>query len=261
MREVPVRTSFAEVPSRVIPVTALTFSAKSWMALAPAWSVAVILSTRLSTSPNAGVPLRLRVAASKVNQDGSGVPSTCVAEKLKISPASTSLKASAGRVKLKAAASVAVCAAITLATVGASFVLAMATLKLDEIVAPARSVAVTFRLRVLTSRFNGVPVKVPVAELKVSHAGSGVSSLSAADSVSTSPTSTSVKVSAGTLKLNTASSVAVCPAIARAVTGASLTLVTARLKLLDTLAPAESVAVTFKSRQPTSPFCGTPLKL
>ena len=57
-----------------------------------------------------------------------------------------------------------------------------------------------------TSSFSGVPEKVLVAGSKLSQAGSGLPSARVADRVRLSPTSTSVKLAGGTVKLKPASS-------------------------------------------------------
>ena len=56
-----------------------TVSVKLPLACAPALSVAVTRSTTAPTSPLVGVPLKRRVAASKLSHAGSAVPSACVA--------------------------------------------------------------------------------------------------------------------------------------------------------------------------------------
>ena len=56
-----------------------TVSAKLPLACAPARSVTVTLMAIAPTSPLAGVPLNVRVAALKDSQPGSAVPSACVA--------------------------------------------------------------------------------------------------------------------------------------------------------------------------------------
>jgi hypothetical protein len=94
---------------------------------------------------------------------------------------------------------------ITEAT-GASLTLATLTMKSWVAVAPEVSVAVTRMLSAPTSSFRGVPEKVWVTGSKLSQAGSGLPSASVADRVSWSPTSTSVKLVAGTVKLKPASS-------------------------------------------------------
>ena len=54
------------------------------------------------TSPESGVPVKVPVLASKLSQLGSAEPSAKLALRVRLSPASTSLKVSVGRVKLKA---------------------------------------------------------------------------------------------------------------------------------------------------------------
>ena len=79
-------------------------------------------------------------------------------------------------VKLNTASSLVVWSAIGAVTVGASLVLFTTTLK--TLLTPAKevSVAVTRSESVPTLAFSGVPLKVRVAALKLSHVGSAVPS-------------------------------------------------------------------------------------
>src|SRR5258705_13888650 len=70
----------------------LTVTVKSWDAVAPAVSVAVTRISRLPTSPLSGVPEKVLVAGSKLSQAGSGLPLARVADRVRLSPTSTSLK-------------------------------------------------------------------------------------------------------------------------------------------------------------------------
>src|SRR4028119_1828553 len=97
-----------------------------------------------------------------------------------MSPASTSLKVSAGMITLKSESSVALWSAIADATVGASLVLAIAKLKVLLTVAPAVSVAVTLMPRLPTFSLSGVPLKVRVVGLKLNQLGRGLLLLSVA---------------------------------------------------------------------------------
>ena len=85
-----------------------------------------------------------------------------------MSPTSTSLKVLAAKVKLNAVSSVAAWSGIGLATVGASLLLLITISKLSLMMPPLPSSAVTVTVVVPTSAFNGVPVKVRVAALKLS---------------------------------------------------------------------------------------------
>ena len=60
-------------------LTLPTVIAKVSLTVAPSVSVAVTWMFKLPTSPLPGVPLKVRVAASKVNQVGNGLPSDSVA--------------------------------------------------------------------------------------------------------------------------------------------------------------------------------------
>ena len=123
------------------------------------------------------------------------------------------------------------------------------------------SVAVMRTVILPTSPFRGVPDSTPVAALKLNQAGSGAPLASVALRVSTSPTSTSAKVVAGTVKLKPVSSVAACATNATATVGASLTLVTVTANTSEALVPAASVMVTSTFTMPTSAFNGVPLKV
>ena len=52
-----------------------TSKEKVSLTLRPARSVAVTCTCRVVTSPSAGVPEKVRVALSKLNQEGRGAPS------------------------------------------------------------------------------------------------------------------------------------------------------------------------------------------
>ena len=190
------------------------------------------------------------MAASKLSHAGKGLPSASVAERVRLSPTSTSLKLAGGTVKLKPASSLVVWSAMVTETTGASLTLATLTLKSWEAVAPEVSVAVTRMVRAPTSSFSGVPENVWVAASKLSHAGKGLPSASVADRVSWSPTSTSLKLAGGTVKLKPASSLVVWSAMVTETTGASLTLATLTLKSWEAVAPEVSVAVTRMVERP-----------
>ena len=83
---------------------------------------------------------------------------------------------------------------------------------MSEAVLPALSVAVSRIVSVPTSALAGVPVKTPVAELNVSHVGSGSPLVLAAVMVSGSPASSSPNALDGTVRLNAAPWVAVVAA-------------------------------------------------
>ena len=68
-------------------------------------SVAVTLMLIVPTSPFSGVPEKLPVVASKLSQAGSGEPSSSVAVRVGVSPASGSTNVPAGRVNEKAPSS------------------------------------------------------------------------------------------------------------------------------------------------------------
>src|SRR5688500_10751734 len=94
------------------------------------------------------------------------------------------------------------------ATVGASFVLATVIVNVSLADPPLPSDAVIRTLTAPTSPFAGVPLKVRVAALNDSHAGSADPSARVAAYVSVSPASTSVNVFDANWKLKGASSVA-----------------------------------------------------
>ena len=108
-------------------------------------------------------------------------------------------------------------------TTGASLVLATVSVNADATVAPARSVATTFNDTAPTSPFSGVPLKVRVAGLNVSHDGNAAPLANVAVYVSVSPSgeSASANVLVPTTKLNGESSVAFCAVNAVATVGAS----------------------------------------
>ena len=106
-------------------------------------SVAVTIISRLPTFSFNGVPENVRLVASKLNQDGRSDPSLKVAEYVRLSPASTSLKVSLGIEKLKALSSSTLWSEMALANVGASFTSLIVIVKAVEWVKPLVSVAVT----------------------------------------------------------------------------------------------------------------------
>ncbi|MBK4828310.1 hypothetical protein GJS26_04417 [Pectobacterium carotovorum subsp. carotovorum] len=222
-------------------------------------SVAVTLMVRLPISPLAGVPEKVPVAGLNDSQAGSAVPSASVALSVRVSP-SGSVKVPAGTVTLRLPPCAMLCAAIVPETTGASFTLVTVRPKVVLTEALLPSVAVTLMVRLPTSPLAGVPEKVPVAGLNDSQAGSAVPSASVALSVSVSP-SGSVKVPAGTVKLRLPSCATLCAGIGVATTGASLTLVTVRPKVVLTEALLPSVAVTLMVRLSTSPLAGVPEKV
>ena len=175
--------------------------------------------------------------------------------------ASTSAKAALGTVKVKAWSSVAVWSAIGLARVGASLVLATVSANTSLTASPASSVAVSLICSVPTSALRGVPLNSRSFASNFSHDGSALPSASVAVQVSLSPTSTSAKVEAGTLKSNSSSSVACWSAMALASVGASLVFSTVTLKVSVISSPALSVAVTSTSNELTSPLAGVPEKV
>ena len=106
-------------------------------------SVAVTIISRLPTFSFNGVPENVRLVASKLNQDGRSDPSLKVAEYVRLSPASTSLKVSLGIEKLKALSSSTLWSEMALTNVGASFTSLIVIVKAVEWVKPLVSVAVT----------------------------------------------------------------------------------------------------------------------
>ncbi len=228
---------------------------------APALSVAVTCTEIVPTSLLVGVPVKVRVAALNVSHEGKGVPPANVAEYVKMSPASISEKVEAGIWKLKAVSSAAGVSGIEVTTVGASLVLATVKLKVSLTEAPALSVAVTCTEIVPTSLLVGVPVKVRVAALNVSHEGKGVPPANVAEYVKMSPASISEKVEAGIWKLKAVSSAAGVSGIEVTTVGALLVLATVKLKVSLTEAPALSVAVTCTEIVPTSLLVGVPVKV
>ena len=83
----------------------VTVTVKSWEALAPAVSVAVTRMARAPTSPFKGVPENVLVVGLKLSHEGKALPSARLAESVRLSPTSTSLKLAGGTVKLKPASS------------------------------------------------------------------------------------------------------------------------------------------------------------
>ena len=108
-------------------------------------SVAVTVISRLPTFSFTGVPEKVRLLASKLNQDGRADPSLKVAEYVRLSPASTSLKVSLGIEKLKALSSSILWSEIALANVGASLVSLIVIVKAVDRLTPLVSVAVTVK--------------------------------------------------------------------------------------------------------------------
>jgi hypothetical protein len=92
---------------------------------------------------------------------------------------------------------------------GASFTFSTVRTKRSEAVLPALSAAVRRIVSVPTSALPGVPVKTPVAELNVSHVGSGSPLVLDAVMVSGSPASSSANALVGTVRLNAVPWVAV----------------------------------------------------
>ena len=135
----------------------------------PALSVAVTAMLVVPASPFVGVPEKMPVSGSKLNQLGRDAELY-----VKLSPASTSAKVPVTS-RVKALSSVAVWLPMP-AVVGASLTLATAKSNVASANAPALSVAVTLTLIVPTSSLAGVPSKVPVAASNVSHAGIAVPS-------------------------------------------------------------------------------------
>ncbi|MBG0749265.1 hypothetical protein Q7O_003217 [Pectobacterium carotovorum subsp. carotovorum PCCS1] len=221
-------------------------------------SLAVTLMLRVPTSLLPGVPVKVPVAGLKVSQLGSGEPLANVALSVSVSP-SGSVKVPAGTVKFRLPSCATLCAGIVAETIGASLTLVIVRLKV-VLTEALPSLAMTLMLRVPTSALPGVPEKVPVAELKVSQPGSAEPLASVALRERVSP-SGSVKVPAGTVKLRLPSCATLCAGIGVATIGASLTLVTVRLKVVLTEALVVSVAVTLMLRMPTSALPGVPVKV
>ena len=125
---------------------------------------------------------------------------------------------------------------------------------------PIASVATTLIATVPTLAFTGVPLKLRVAALKLSQAGSASPLASWAERVNTSPASWSENVLAGTVNVHAASSLILAALSAFATVGAWLIGgATASAKPLLTLAPAMSVAVTCRLTAPTLVLGGVPL--
>src|SRR6185503_8462428 len=108
-------TAEATGPSLVLA----TVTVKSWEAVAPALSVAVTRIWSAPTSPLSGVPENVLVAGSKLSQAGRALPSVRVADRVRLSPTSTSLKLLGATVKLKPASSVLAWSAMTAEATGA----------------------------------------------------------------------------------------------------------------------------------------------
>ena len=143
---------------------------------APAWSIAVTRTPVFPTFAFAGVPLKVRVAALKLSQDGRAEPSERAALQVSASPTSTSEKLSPGTMKLQAASSVAFWLVIALATMGASLVFATETEKPSDLETPARFVALICSAKLPTLTFSGVPLNVRVTASKPSQDGSAAPS-------------------------------------------------------------------------------------
>ncbi len=210
-------------------------------------SLAVTLMLRVPTSALPGVPEKAPVAGLKVIQFGSGEPSASVALRVRVSPTSGSVKVPTGTVKFRLSSCATLCAGIGVATTGASLTLVTVRLKSVYTEALLPSVAVTRMLRLPTSALPGVPEKVPVAGLKVIQPGSGEPSASVALRVNVSPTSGSVKVPAGTVKLRPSFWAIFCAGIGAATTGG---LPTTTVNVEVALRLASSLAVTEMVRAP-----------
>ena len=208
-----------------------------------------------------GVPVKVPVVGLKLSQLGSGEPSARVALRLRLSPASTSLKVWLGSVKLKVTSSVALWLAMLWLN-GASLLLATVSEKSLLALAPEPSVAVTRTFTAPTSPLSGVPVKVPVLALKLSQLGSGEPSASVALRLRLSPTSTSLKVWLGRVKLKAASSVAPCAEMGLAVGGLLMEIVTESLSswLPPLPVPPRSLVAMLSVAEPLKPLDGVKLK-
>ena len=151
----------------------------------------------------------------------------------------------AGTAKVQALSSFTLAALSAFATVGASLVFTVCRLNVLLANNPIASLATILIAIVPTSAFNGVPLKLRVAALKLSHDGSASPLASLADRVNTSPASWSAKVLAGTAKVQALSSFTLTALSAFATVGEWLTdASTATLKLLAALRPNASVATT-----------------
>ena len=95
-----------------------------------------------------------------------------------------------------------------MATVGVSLTFVMVRSNVSAVLNPALSVPVTFRLTIPTCGSSGVPLNVRVVALNANHPGRALPSPFVALNVSVSPivVSGSVKVFAGTAKVNCESS-------------------------------------------------------
>ena len=177
-----------------------------------------------------GVPLKVRVAASKDSQLGSALPSARVAPKLSVSSAASSTKAPAGTVQRKALSSVADWSARGVASSGVELRRVTWRTKVSSFHWPARSVAVTRISTEPASALAGVPLNLRVAGSKLSQPGRADPSARVAAKASTSPLSASTKVPAGTVSTNTLPCTAFWSAIGRATVGAPLASATASVK-------------------------------
>ena len=218
-------------------------------------SLAVTLMLRLPTSLLPGVPEKVLVIALNVSQAGRAEPSARVALRVRGSP-SGSLKVPAGTTKLRMLPSATLWVGIVVATSGASFTFSTNRSKV-VLTDASPSLAVSFMLRMPTSALPGVPVKVLLTGLKCSQFGRAKPFARVALRVRVSP-SGSLNVPAGTVKFRLLPCNTPSPGIGVATTGASLTLVTVRLKVVLTVALVVSVAVTLMLRLPTSLLPGVP---
>ena len=169
-------------------------------------SVLVTVMLILPTWSLVGVPLRTPVEAVKVSQLGSSAPLSKVAVTVEVSLVSTSAKVAAGIVRLKLASSAVETSPSAMLKVGASLVLVVVRRKLSDAEVPMVSVLVTVISILPTSSFVGVPLRTPVAAVKVSQLGNSPPPVKVAVKVEVSPVSTSAKVALGIVKLKAESS-------------------------------------------------------
>ncbi|ETR64757.1 MAG: hypothetical protein OMM_15398, partial [Candidatus Magnetoglobus multicellularis str. Araruama] len=141
-------------------------------------------------------------------------------------------------------------------SVGGSLVFETVRMNVSLTLAREISFEVTFTLMLPTSSFVGVPVKVRVPALKLSHVGNELSLSRVAVYVNESPKSTSLKVLNANVKLNAESSDALRSAMLFATVGASLVFKIVRMNVSLALARDVSFAITFILILPTSSLVG-----
>ena len=159
----------------------------------PSPSVAVTLTDTLPRSePSAlGVPLKIPVSESNVNQWGRSLPFTRLAERVKTSPTSGSAKVKGSNAVCHSSPSTATWLGIPVVRMGASLTLLTSREKLLDDCTWSKSVAVTVTRRSPTSSRPGVPINTRVPGSNSSHPGRASPPSRVAERTISSPTSAS----------------------------------------------------------------------